>query len=572
MRGAQDAGRLTRSARPTGLAPLGWTSLALSLVLGLVVGAAAPAEAQEAPEMSATRQLRRASLTLLGRGPTVEEYEALLAHPEAERRAALEAFVADALEAPEFRAQVRDWGEEYLGVPGYRGALNTHTYQFDGALSMVPRPCPAGTLHEGRVGLLRDNASVTEEYGQWIGICDDPSAPIADVEPWWAPGTTVPAIGDVATENRVGVNGEDCGDGRASFRGHEGCGCGPNLIYCAQRPIEQEGDYYRPESMRRQVHEEPARLFEHIVANDRPFSDLVLGDYTVATRTLRMAYMRQARMTPDNAFMDDDAWWRAYAASPESWREVPIHDLHPQLLAERDYRFDPRTDAGRPRGVPAAGVLTTIVANEAWPRERVRAANWLRAFACREFAPPASDVAFPPYERDPGREGPCLHCHQLIDPAAMHFKRMFDAGAFIAGATEAWSIDGRVSGATFRLHGHATGSMIADTLMTPVSQAQLDANSDARFLDFMPPGTRLFGVEGHGTIGPLGFGQALVESGELDRCAVRRAYQRFVGRDLTPGVDDARLDALVADFVASDRDMRALIGAITLGDEARLGI
>ncbi|MGE0786891.1 MAG: DUF1585 domain-containing protein [Sandaracinaceae bacterium] len=545
--------------------------VACLVALSSALSTPALAQPDAPPAMSATRLLRRAYLTLLGRGPTHAEYRALLALPEAERAGAVDAFVRDALETPEFRDQVRDWGEEYLGVPGFMGSLNIHTYQFDGTLSMAPGACPAGTLHAGRIGLLRDNASVTEAYGQWIGICDDPSAPVSDVEPWWAPGTAIPAIGDVATENRVGVGGADCGGQRSSFRSIEGCGCGPNLIYCVQRPIGEEGDYYIPGSMRRQVAEEPARLFEHIVANDRPFSDLVEGDYTVVTRTLRMAYMRQARMTPDNAFMDDDEWWRAYAAEPDRWREVPAHDIHPQLLSERDYRFDPRVEPGRPRGIPAAGVLTTIVANEAWPRERVRAANWIRSLACRDFAPPASDVSFPPYERDPGREGPCLNCHQLIDPAAIHFKRMFDAGGLVAATTDAWGLSGG-GGAIYRLNGHANGSMIADTLMTPVSQAVLDANTDARFIDFMPPGTRLFGVEGRGTIGPLGFAQALIDSGEFDRCAVRRAYQRFGGRDLVPGVDDDRLGELVRAFLDSNRNMRALIERITTSDEFALGI
>lgn len=538
----------------------------------LVLLLASSAAAQEPNRMSDTRRLRRTYLTLVGRGPTVAEYEAFLAVDASMRDAELAQIASTLLDAPEFREGVRDWGEEYMGVPGFMGALNTHTYQFDGTISMQPGTCPAGTLHEGRLGLLRTNESVGEQYGQHISICDDPMAPVGDVEPWWAPGTSIPAIGDVATENAVGIGGEDCARNRSSFRGIEGCGCGPNLIYCVQRPIGEEGDYYIPDSLRRHVHEEPARLFEHIVANDRPFSDLVVGDYTVVTRTLRMAYMRQARMTPDNAFMDANEWWRDYASEPNRWREVRAEDIHPQLLADRNYSFDPRVETGRPLGIPAAGVLTTIVANEAWPRERVRAANWIRAFACREFAPPASDVSFPPYERDPGTEGPCLHCHQVIDPAAMHFKRMFDVGALIAGATDRWSINGGVHGATFRLNNHARGAMIADTLMTPVTQELLDSNSDARFLDFMPAGTRLFGVEGDGTIGPLGFGRALVSSGEFDRCAVRRAYQRFGGRDLSPGRDDALIDAYVTEFVNANRNMRTLIESIVTSEESALGI
>lgn len=37
------------------------------------------------------------------------------------------------------------------------------------------------------------------------------------------------------------------------------------------------------------------RLFAHIIVNDRPFSDLVLGDYTVVNQGLQHMYVRAAR-------------------------------------------------------------------------------------------------------------------------------------------------------------------------------------------------------------------------------------------------------------------------------------
>jgi hypothetical protein len=557
-------------------------NLSLSLVVIVIASMLAPlvASAQSTDDpLSHTRQLRRLYLSLLGHAPDVDDYQRLLAFTPSERSAFMQEEARQLLASPAFYDQARAWGNEYMGVPGYFGASNAHTYQFKGALSpslthsdQSPRRCPDDSLHAGRVGLFRGDESTNIRYGESITICDDPSSPTAETEPWWAPGTTIPTIGDVALARQFGTEGDDCGAQHSSFRSSVGCGCGPNLIYCTQRPISEEGDYYRPESMRRQVHEEPSRLFAHIVTQDLPFSDLVLGDYTVATRTLRMAYMRQARMTPDNASMDLNPWWRDYSESPDTWSEVPIQDLHPQLLQERAYRFDPRTEAGRPRGIPAAGVLTTLVANEAWPRERVRGAAWLGAFACREFNPPSSDVEFPDYERDPGREGPCLSCHQLIDPAAIFFKRPFESGGLIAGTTDTWSIATQVTGSTYRLKAHATGSMIHDTLMTPVSAETLASNSDARFIDFLLPGTTLLGQAGTGTIGPLGFGEIVVASGAFDECAVRRTYERFAGRDLRPGSDHQLLDELVTSFVASGRSMRDLITAVLNSPEMSLGI
>jgi len=107
--------------------------------------------------------------------------------------------------------------------------------------------------------------------------------------------------------------------------------------------------------------------------------------------------------------------------------------------------------------------------------------------------------------------------------------------------------------------------------MTPVTEVDMIANPDARFLDFSPPGTLVLGVAGDGTIGPLGFGKALVASGEFDSCMVRRLYGRFGNVQLSAAVDKSFLDALVADFVAGNRNVRAFIASIVASARFRKG-
>ena len=292
----------------------------------------------------------------------------------------------------------------------------------------------------------------------------------------------------------------------------------------------------------------------HIIENDRPFSDLVLGDYSVVTRLVQHMYARKARVLGTvNAHIDHDDWWRGFDDNRQ-WREVPQNQLNPRFLADRDYAYDPRVSSDPPRGIPSAGVLTTLNANASNSRERVRAARRLEVFACRSFNPPPADVEFPPYARDPATEGICLHCHQIIDPAAIHFKRLAQDGGTLGGL-------GRYSLASLRNDPEGDRwrrAFTPDTWMTPVSQARATQFPDARFMDFLPAGQTLFGAEGDGTIGPLGFAKLLVQSGEFDRCALRRTDERFGGRELTLGFDDDLIEELVDVFVREDRSMKRL--------------
>jgi hypothetical protein len=300
-------------------------------------------------------------------------------------------------------------------------------------------------------------------------------------------------------------------------------------------------------------------------------------------------YVRWGRMSSENAAQDDSPWWRR---ATDGWDRVEVSTLHPNLLTERDYRFDPRTTAASPRGIPAAGVLTQLGPNVTFPRERVRAARWLEIFACRDFtAPDPSMVFMPPYTDDPARGGSCQHCHTAIDPAAIHFKRLeveddrprHGVGYANLGGIGDWAwrrtvqpsfTDSKSPGGVFwfQPYGRWHVNFIPDTLLTPVTAAQIAANPDTRFIDFLPPGERLFGLESDGTVGPLGFGKLLERSGELDRCAVSRIFERFVGRPLDPTREAAAQTALAGEFRAKGRKVKALIRSLLTSDEFRRGL
>jgi hypothetical protein len=115
-------------------------------------------------------------------------------------------------------------------------------------------------------------------------------------------------------------------------------------------------------------------------------------------------------------------------------------------------------------------------------------------------------------------------------------------------------------------------TFVHDTTLTPVSQADIGRNPDARFIDFLSPQSSLLGRRGDGTIGPLGFGKILVESGEFDRCAVQQLHERFIGRPIDLTTERELVDTLVAKFLEGQRKVKPFIRYLLAQDAFRNGL
>lgn len=551
---------------------------AIVVAMLLAVSAQTELRAESPHVLSSTRSLRRLSLTLLGIEPTLSEYEAISALPtQDDVDLFLEEQLGAWLDSPGFEERMLRFGQEYLQVGSYNVRVNQG---WKGGQSVPLSVCADNTLHAGKL-------AVTTGYlgNDGPGICNDADAAEHAVEPWWDPGAIWPIVGQAGTGVTQLDNGSggvtDCG--RVHFilsipifqQGVNGqkCSCGPNLVFCGRPAGIQgmsrhgDGDNFHAPAQRRALFEEPARLFAHIVREDLPLSDLVLGNYTVMNQGLAHFYVRMARQG-GFALEPGAAPWFERFSDPDTWVRVKPAELNPLWSDQDTERYDPRVDTGTPPPMPSAGVLTTAGALASFARERVRAARWLEVFACREFIPPPPEVAFGPFERDPATDGSCQHCHRLIDPVALHFKRFDSTGTKIGGVGP-WLWGGEFEAAE---KSRWEASFLVDTMMTPVTQAEADATGgNARWLDFLPAGQTLFGLASDGTIGPRGFAKLLVDSGEFDRCAVRKLYQEFGGRMLSPGEDAILIDDLVDRFVTSGRSVKSLVRDIVARPEFRFG-
>lgn len=525
------------------------------------------------------RVLRRASMVLRGTPPLPAEYDALFAlEGEEARRAHVAQFIDTALADPAFYTVLFEMGRDWFNLPLVARTADAPEYGLIQQRAL--RRCADDTPHAGKWVYHRGNTSA----------CTDPDAPARTIEPWWAPGTTTILLGHAASTAETGEgrrNGSPITIVCAEAGPSGTCGCGPNAALCNANFQRYPGwEDYLPtsgESHRRLMSEEPARLFAHIAWHDRPASDLITGTYMVGTTTTQSAYVMQAAAGGSIAGLSDPAWWNpaAFADAPHdplhtaddpwAWREFDLPTRLPFLLAARDTTYDPRLTDAPLAGVPAAGVLTSLGVLASWPRERLRGARLLEVLGCEVFSPPTPDQVFNTYVDDPGTQGTCQHCHRRIDPAAMHFKRFAKSGNaveghgakyFMPGIGARWHWDNWIAGNwpyTAEPFTHWRRWYTADTAMTPVTQAQIDANPEVVFLDFLPPDQTLLGQVSDGTVGPLGFGKLLIGSGAFDRCMVRQVHKLALGRDIDRATEAGYHDALTAYFVDHDRNVRTLV-------------
>lgn len=568
-------------------------------------------------QISDTRLLRRIVLSLTGTTPTVEQYEAMAAAatPEA-RESLLRSALDDALASPKFYERMVRFGHEWISVGAYTTGAAGDAYQGD--MSGHLFKCATNTLHPGAYYLWSEFGERTGAGNQCNDQDADGTAAVPErhtVEPWWAPGTTVEVLGKAGSDTAQVADAkgqpQDCSIAVGGYydpRLPIGCGCGPNLVWCAPLGQGNPGStHFEMNAQRRHPYEEPARLLAHLAWHDRPLSDLVLGNYSVGTNWLRALYVRLGKQMGSNAVDANTTWWRPDVGNeprdplhptpndPQAWREFVVEDLEPFHLAltnnrersgglERMYSFDPRTTTDAPKGLPAAGVLTMMGSLSSFPRERVRAARFLEIFACQTFSPPPSDVHFPPLEIDPATGGTCMHCHKTLDPAAISFKRWdftpfpsyYVPWPFIPGVGNSRITKEWLSG-QYPHTGTSPGyrwknAFLPNTVLTPVTPEQLKANPEAVMLDTLPDTYTLLGEHGDGTMGPLGFGKIVVRSGDFDRCAARKLYTLFIGRDLNPATEQPFIDKLAREFVARERKLRPFIRYLFEQPELRRGL
>lgn len=254
--------------------------------------------------------------------------------------------------------------------------------------------------------------------------------------------------------------------------------------------------------------EEPLRLIEHVVMNDRPYSEIVTANYTFANKLVSVI------------------WGLDYEDGGPQWQRTSWQS------------------SAQPR--PAAGILSS---SQLYFRFRSAGANYhrgranaiTRALLCHDYL--ASDIILdtsidlsdPEVVANAVVANPsCAGCHQTLDPL----------GSFLPGFRNNVNVG-------------AVAQYPVEDMYVPNREGQW-RNTTKR-----PPG--FYGVPATGLDN---FGRLIAEDPRFARCAAQRFASYFTERELE-SLPVAWISSLTDAFVASGLSAKALARAIVLSDEFR---
>ena len=385
--------------------------LALVVVGGLPVSssdAQSPDICAPVEQLDKYRYLRQLTLDLYGRIPTVEEYERLHALDDVS-----EEIIDEMIGSSEFYDQLRGYHRNLLWANLGEDDLVGQTIQEDGDdtfriwLNRNKRDDYRGRdvecLDMEHTNFDTDGRALPMVENYLEGDCAGGEGCTMDgwveVQPYWAPGTTL-RVCAFDTQPQTDATPRDDGEPRTCDQVGDGdplCGCGSDLRYCTARGVNYE-------AVHDALLEEPMRVFEQVIAAGEPYMNALSTRTTAMNGALAHYYRYLAR--------DDDAELKNAPGLPydADWQQVERESYH-------------------------SGILTTLGFLRRFASHRARVNRLYTAFLCTPFEAPAGGL--PPatdecsMNPDLSSRCGCATCHETLEPATTHWGRWEEGDDFV---------------------------------------------------------------------------------------------------------------------------------------------
>lgn len=535
-----------RNRNPTrnAIRPLAAILGAAAVVLFAQDGAAeAPAVCAAPQLLDKYRLLRRLSLDLRNRPPSIEEYEALDGSETVP-----EEVVRSFLASDDFRVAMRRHHENQL----WPNIQDVPIGERDNDISLQISESPGlsieahESVYRGGNKAFCDDVLQTEfdlaHPGEYRPIGARVDGQVIHegyrlVHPYWAPETTIKVCAFDAQETlSTKVKGKTVACGTLEATDLPECGCGPNLRSCfAPKDITSD-------PIKRALREQLGRLVDRVTTGAAPYSDLLLAQDVEENGPI--AFWRKHLMPNARS-----ARFRTtFNTSGEPTNDLPFTDATTWLPVRRT--------------TVHAGILTLPAYLLRFQTQRSRANRFRAAFMGQFFVPPAELVAQAGCSTDAPdltKRCHCQYCHQTLEPLAASFGAFAEAGSAYLDPTtfprEDPSCVGKEKGSCARLYearpdGARPGWLAAYQFA--------DAHPD--YVDSIERG-------------PRKLAESIVADGTFAKTVVRNLYARLVKREMRVGgeeVDDAALlDSLASSFVASQYDFPGLVARVVALPEYR---
>ncbi|HYX92482.1 MAG TPA: hypothetical protein VE782_13050 [Myxococcaceae bacterium] len=521
------------------------------IALALVAFLAQPALAEIGPVCTAPHEvdkyqlLRRLSLDLRGRVPTMEEYAALDGESSVPA-AAIQSF----LQSDDFRLAMRRYHEAMFWPNLAQARFGAVTYsvtlfraeaawrssaaeramqwrggnglesscgdfeqtQFDPNYPGEYRPNPAAV----RTVTLASGATVKQEGWRYVS-------------PYWAPGTPIKVCAYDAQESPAAQlpNGGQVPCGTPRGNAAPGCGCGPNLRWCfgprglVELPILS--------SMREQLE----LAVDEVTSQDKPYTDLLLS--TKAYVNGPIAHFKR--------YLGQNFVASGYIGMADPAEEIP------------DKPFSDGSFTAIERKPPHAGVVTLPAYLIRFTTDRGRANRWRINFLCEHFAPPAgvtTQHGCSESSNDLTERCYCQHCHQTLEPMAEYWGRFAETGTTVLDEPAFPRKLAQCIG--------ANGAFCRRFYVTQPDAHNPGALLPYQYTDIHPDfSTNL-------AEGPRALAEEAIADGRFARCTVKRLFAHLVKREMNVAGADADelqlLESLSGGFADSGYRFRWLVEQI----------
>ncbi|XXF81514.1 DUF1585 domain-containing protein [Myxococcaceae bacterium GXIMD 01537] len=363
--------------------------------------------------------------------------------------------------------------------------------------------------------------------------------------PYWLTSPAQVAVCAIEAQSRA-VNPatlEPCETAR--FASDRSCGCGERMRRCEAPTATQAPTGLTHEARVAAFNEEPERIADSVLRADEPYFNILTTRRSFLNGTLSEFYKQNQGVG-------------VFTVSPPA--EL---DALPAIPFAEAATWSEYT-----RGPQHSGILTTPAFLLRFPTYRARVSEFYEAFLCKTFVPAPGDSLPPPEdacnrENNLAKRCGCNYCHATIEPTGAHWGRFgervaqymsaeqfprFDAkcrDCAIAGDTNCGGECGQYVMQAYDGDGASSLGMLKTYLY--------------RTADEEP------NIEG----GPRVLVQRMMQTGDLERCTVKRMWNEFLGRPMSAEEQRLYLQPLADGFTRDGHRLKALIERVLMTDAYR---
>ncbi|WP_233601269.1 MULTISPECIES: DUF1585 domain-containing protein [Corallococcus] len=357
------------------------------------------------------------------------------------------------------------------------------------------------------------------------------------VQPYWSTTTETVKVCAIEAQNRTTnpYSGLSCETSR--FNSDRSCGCGDKMRRCEITDVHT--------ARVAAFNEEPLYITDSVVRNDEPYFNILTTRRSFVNGTLSEFYRQRQgagvfsiKAPADNAVLPAVTY-----ANATQWSEYVREGTH-------------------------SGVLTTPAFLYRFPTQRARVNEFYEAFLCKHFAP-AADANLPSPDDICNRSNNlatrcgCNYCHATIEPTGAHWGRYAERSALFLSPDQFPRLDVKCRDCAL------AGNTSCDNECSQYVMQAFDGDG-ANSLGLLK--TYLYrsadeekNIEG----GPQTLVKRMMETGDLERCTVKRVWNEFLGRAMTVEEQRMYLQTLSQDFAKNNHSLKGLIEQVVMSDAYR---